>query len=130
MKPTDQVIAEAVDATFMQRGFNARRHAEAVISALEAEGYVIAPALGGVAEGWRLVPIEPTEAMLEAALDVSGQRVAPFTAERESGVATECDLSEQDAADINEQLKAAHCDVYGAMLEASPAPSIIADKGT
>jgi hypothetical protein len=43
MKPVDQTIAEAVDATFMQRGFNAQRHAAAIIEALGKEGYTIIP---------------------------------------------------------------------------------------
>lgn len=72
--------------------------------------------------GWKLVPIEPTEAMLEAALDVSGMRVAPYEAPRESGVPTECGLSDQDAMEINEAGKASHSDVYGAMLAAAPHP--------
>lgn len=43
MKPVDQTIAEAIDATFMQRGFNARRHTEAVLAALGREGWAIVP---------------------------------------------------------------------------------------
>lgn len=44
MKPIDQTIADAIDATFMQRGFNATRHTEAVKNALAHEGYAIVPA--------------------------------------------------------------------------------------
>jgi hypothetical protein len=76
------------------------------------------------AEGWQMVPKEPIEAMLEMALDVSGQRVVPFTAERESGVEVESSISEEDAASINESLKAAHAEAYRAMLDAAPAPPL------
>lgn len=70
--------------------------------------------------GWRIVPEEPTEAMLEAALDISGQRIAPYKAQTECGIPIEDDMTEEDAAKLNEEFKAAHSDVYGAMLSAVP----------
>ncbi len=63
-----------------------------------------------------VVPVEPTEAMLEAALDATGERILPFEAERESGVPVECDISEEDALAINEGTKAAFAAIYRAMI--------------
>lgn len=68
--------------------------------------------------GFAIVPKEPTEAMLEAALDISGQRIAPYEAPRESGVPVECDMSAADAAELNDAFKAAHADNYVAMIAA------------
>ncbi len=63
-----------------------------------------------------LVPREPTEEMLEAALDATGDRILPFAAERECGVPVECDISEEDALIINEGTKAAFAEIYRAMI--------------
>jgi hypothetical protein len=73
-----------------------------------------------VPDGWKLVPIEPTQEMLEAAFDESGWRVEPYTAPRESGVAIDSDMSEADAAEINEAGRQAHADTYRTMLAAAP----------
>lgn len=88
----------------------------AALSALQRE----------VPDGWQLVPTNPTPEMLEAALDESGQRIEPYIAPRESGVAVECDITEEDAANINQQFKADHGNTYRAMLAA--APSFVADE--
>lgn len=77
-------------------------------------------------KGWKLVPIEATDAMCEIALDITGERVTAYTAPRESGVAVECDLTEEDAAAINKELKGCHAEVYSAMVSA--APQHIADQ--
>ena len=45
----------------------------------------------------RMVPVEATEEMLEATLDKMGQRVEPYTAPRESGVAIDSDIDEETA---------------------------------
>jgi hypothetical protein len=71
-------------------------------------------------QGMFVVPAEATEAMLEAAMDITGTRVAPFVAERESGVPVECDISDEDAASINEATHAAHADIWATMIAASP----------
>lgn len=41
MKTVEKIITDAVDTTFMQRGFKASRHTEAILKALKEEGYVI-----------------------------------------------------------------------------------------
>jgi hypothetical protein len=74
MKPIDQTIAEAIDATFMQRGFNARRHAEAVLQALDREGWIIVPAdwMRGSGRSRSLTPEE--DDLLRQALLSTGDR--------------------------------------------------------
>jgi hypothetical protein len=57
-KTAFSVIADAVDATFMQRGFRANRHAAAILEALNDAGFAI-------------VPKEPTTAMICGALEAS-----------------------------------------------------------
>lgn len=39
----EQIIESTIDATFMQRGFNPKRHMEAVMKALNEAGYQIVP---------------------------------------------------------------------------------------
>ena len=41
MKTAEQIITDTVDATFMQKGFNASRHTEAILKALKEAGYEI-----------------------------------------------------------------------------------------
>lgn len=71
---------------------------------------------------WKLVPVEPTEEMIEAALEESGWRVEPYTSPRESGVPIECDMSVDDAAAINQAGRDAHAATFRVMLAASPTP--------
>lgn len=52
------VIAQAVDATFMQRGFNASRHAEAVIEALSKAGLLPA---AQAADRWQDIGTAPND---------------------------------------------------------------------
>lgn len=61
-----------------------------------------------VPDGWKLVPVEPTDEMLESALTNSGDRVAPYEA--------------PDAHDFNEQIKAQFADLYRWLLSAAPQP--------
>lgn len=70
--------------------------------------------------GWKLVPVEPTEEMLSAALDASGARIMPYTAPRESGVATECDMPDEDAERINKETMNEIANQYRAMIGAAP----------
>lgn len=62
----------------------------------------------------------PTDAMLDAAIDAMGERVEPFTAPRESGVALECDLSAEDAAEMNAETKGRYRQIFWAMIDAAP----------
>jgi len=41
MKTAEQIITDTVDATFMQKGFNASRHTEAILKALKEAGFEI-----------------------------------------------------------------------------------------
>jgi len=41
MKTITQIITDTVDATFMQKGFNASRHAQAILKALQEAGFEI-----------------------------------------------------------------------------------------
>lgn len=70
-----------------------------------------------------LVRREPTDEMLEAALDKRGERVVPYTAERESGVPVECDIDEATANYCNVAAKEGYATVHAAMLAASLPPT-------
>ena len=88
----------------------------------EAENLVRALKRPEALDGWKLVPVEPTEAMLDAALDFSGERVSAYTAPRESGVALDTDISEEDAAYFNSTAKTIYGKLYSAMLGAAHTP--------
>jgi hypothetical protein len=76
----------------------------------------------GVPEGWCVLPLEPTREMCEAAVIRDGGWLEPYTAPRESGVAVDGDLSQEDADDLNRQsCEDARLD-YIAMLSAAPQP--------
>lgn len=62
---------------------------------------------------------EATDAMTEAALDEAGWRAEPYTAPRESGVPIGQDLTEDEAAYINNQGKTAMADSFRAMIDAA-----------
>jgi hypothetical protein len=60
-------------------------------------------------------PAELTDEMIEAYLRSEGEWAEPFTAERESGVAVECDLSQTDADWINSDTAARLRRMYAAL---------------
>lgn len=62
----------------------------------------------------------PTEAMLDAAMKEMGEYVEPYTAPRESGVAIECDISAEDAAEFNAETKGNYRRLFWAMIDAAP----------
>ncbi len=41
MKTAEQIITDTVDSTFLQKGFKASRHTEAILKALKEAGYEI-----------------------------------------------------------------------------------------
>ncbi len=41
MKTAEQIITNTIDATFLQKGFKASRHTEAILKALKEAGYEI-----------------------------------------------------------------------------------------
>lgn len=63
--------------------------------------------------------MEPTEGMLEAALDESGNRVTAYAPATEGGVPIECGMSDADAAEINSLMKAAFAADFRAAIEAA-----------
>lgn len=77
----------------------------------------------GVPDGWKLVPVEPTEAMMRAAMDRLGWTTRPTPPEYENfGSARISDgLSEEDAAQIDGELAMEFREVYRAVLAAAPA---------
>lgn len=70
----------------------------------------------GVPEGW------PTEAMIDAAIEQIGWKVEPYTAPRESGVAVECDITAEDAADLNQKFREEMKGILVEALAAAPPP--------
>jgi hypothetical protein len=85
----------------------------------------VAPAasVGSVIDpAWQLVPKEPTQAMLEAAVRRQGGWLTAYVAPRESGVPVDSDMSQEDADDLNRQSCEDAALDYRAMLSASPTP--------
>ena len=62
---------------------------------------------------------EADDAMTEAALDEAGWRAEPYVAPREGGVPVGQDLTEDEAAYINNQGKTAMADSFRAMIDAA-----------
>lgn len=69
--------------------------------------------------GWVVVPKEPTEAMLKAAAHELGWVVEPYKAPRESGVAVDGDMSQEDADRINKDFMETLRGQYQVMLAAA-----------
>lgn len=97
----------------------------AVADEIESKFTAIEPvaASPGVPDGWKLVPVEPTEAMMRAAMDRLGWTTRPTPPEYENfGSARISDgLSEEDAAQIDGELAMEFREVYRAVLAAAPA---------
>ena len=77
-----------------------------------------------VVDGWKLVPVEPTREMCEAAVRRGGGWADSYIAPRESGVPLDCDISQEDADEINRLSCTEAALDYAAMLSASPPVSV------
>lgn len=76
-----------------------------------------------VPEGMRLVPIEPTPAMLEASLRVfEWGWVEPCPELLECGVPVEMGITQEEAGHINAENMKEQAKIYAAMLAAAPQP--------
>lgn len=79
-------------------------------------------------EGFVCVPVEPTQAMLEAMANAAGMWCEPSDDVKEDGVVVEFGMSEEDAARINADTCEGLRDQYKAALAAAPAASPVAGK--
>lgn len=86
---------------------------------LKAPGQKMANMYRGMARAAIEALMEPTEEMLEAALDESGNRVTAYEPATEGGVPIECGMSDADAAEINSLMKAAFAADFRAAIKAA-----------
>ena len=119
----DELVAHGEFSSIPGRNHaNASKAAEAILPIILASIEPVA-ASPGVPDGWKLVPVEPTEAMMRAAMDRLGWTTRPTPPEYENfGSARISDgLSEEDAAQIDGELAMEFREVYRAVLAAAPA---------
>lgn len=109
MNEVETIIARASGAAYDgsdPRWTRAVAVARAILFALDKAGFAV-------------VPKEPTDLMTDAAIDEAGWRTVPYTAPRESGVAIDSDISEEDAVALNIAAKDAMASTYRAMIGAA-----------
>jgi hypothetical protein len=114
-KDIADTIREAVSEAIRSRGPSREGEKDLVQTAVQGNGSVIDPA-------WQLVPKEPTQAMLEAAVRRQGGWLTAYVAPRESGVPVDSDMSQEEADYLNRQSCEDAALDYRAMLSASPTP--------
>jgi hypothetical protein len=101
----ERLLEEVIDATFMQRGFQARAHREAILAALDDAGYAVLPKPADeISRLFEEAEVEELRAALKPFADLYD---TPWTDNKlHIGTALASDVSELRAIKLSDVVKA------------------------